>query len=195
MPAVEEITTFPASDPDENPWVAGPPPPECLSVVPYDPSWPERFQDLARKVKAALGDGALAIDHVGSTAVPGLPAKDVVDIDLVVADPADESSYVPALDRLGYRLTVREPSFYEHRCLRLADPRVNLHVFGPDCPEHIRHQLFRDWLRDHPDDRIRYEQAKRTALTDDGTVVEYNARKEAVVLEIYDRLFRARGWR
>jgi GrpB-like predicted nucleotidyltransferase (UPF0157 family) len=72
---------------------------------------------------------ALGVEHVGSTSVEGLAAKDVIDIDLTVADPGDEDAYVPALERLGYVLTVREPSFHEHRCLRLAEPRVNLHVF------------------------------------------------------------------
>ena len=54
---------------------------------------------------------------------------------------------MPALEALGYELRVREPSWHQHRCLQLASPRVNLHVFGPDCPEAIRHRMFRDWLR------------------------------------------------
>ncbi|WP_416776658.1 GrpB family protein [Xenorhabdus budapestensis] len=100
------------------------------------------------------------IEHVGSTAVPGMVAKPVIDIDLIVEDPTQEEKYVPALERLGYDLTVREPNFYQHRCLRLAKPRVNLHVFGLDFPEHIRHIWFRDWLREHPEDCERYIAAK-----------------------------------
>jgi GrpB-like predicted nucleotidyltransferase (UPF0157 family) len=66
-------------------------------------------------------------------------------------------------------------------------------VFGPDCPEVIRHRMFREWLSTHADDRALYQQAKRTAAPGGGTVMDYNARKEAVVREIYDRLFRAAG--
>ena len=133
----------------------------------------------------------LEIEHVGSTAVEGLAAKDVIDIDLTVADPRDEAAYVPVLENLGYVHTVREPSFHQHRCLRLANPRANLHVFGPACPETIRHRMFRDWLRTHPDDRALYAEAKRAAIPGGGNTMDYNARKQKVVREIYDRLFRA----
>lgn len=193
MPAFVDITTFPEPDPDENPWVGDRPPTDRLSVVDYDPSWPELFETLAEQIRSTLGAAVLAIDHVGSTAVPGLAAKEVIDIDLTIGDPRAEHRYVPPLELLGYRLTVREPSFYEHRMLRLQSPRVNVHVFGPDCPENARHLLFRDWLREHPDDRARYGAAKRTAVSAGGTVMDYNARKEPVVRSIYERIFRAKG--
>jgi GrpB-like predicted nucleotidyltransferase (UPF0157 family) len=193
VPTFEEITRHTDPDPDENPWVMGPPPPETVAIVPYDPQWPHRFDTLAERIRLVLGETALDVEHVGSTSVPGLAAKDVIDIDLTVADPRDESAYVPALERIGYVLTVREPSFHEHRCLRLGQPRVNLHVFGPDCPEAIRHRMFRDWLRDNPDDRARYEAAKRAAVPGGGSVMDYNFRKQQVVRDIYDRLFRAAG--
>lgn len=193
MPTYEEITTHHDADPDEDPWVLGPPPPEAVVLVPYDPGWPARFLGLAAKIRDVLGDLALDVEHVGSTSVPGLAAKDVIDIDLTVADPSDEDRYVPALAQLGYYLTIRETSWYQHRCLRLAEPRVNLHVFGPDCPETIRHRMFRDWLRDNPDDRVRYEEAKRAAVPGGGHVMDYNGRKQDVIREIYDRLFRAAG--
>ncbi|WP_433208944.1 GrpB family protein [Nocardia sp. CA-107356] len=135
----------------------------------------------------------LDIEHIGSTSVPGLAAKDVIDIALTVADPREETSYVPPLEGLGYHLTVREPSFHGHRCLRLAVPRVNLHVFAPDCPETIRLRMFRDWLRTHPDDRAVYENAKRAAVPGGGHVMDYNARKQHMIHEIYDRLFHAAG--
>lgn len=194
MPTPEEITRHHDIDPDEDPWVDGPPPPETVEIVDYDPEWPRRYERLAASIREALGAAVLELDHVGSTAVPGLPAKDVIDMDLVVADPSAEDTYVPALQRLGYVLTVRERSWHQHRCLRLAEPRVNLHVFGPDCPEVTRHRLFRDWLRTHPDDRHRYAAAKRAAIPGGGHVMDYNARKQDVVREIYDRLFRTKGW-
>ena len=193
MASDAEITRHHDPDPDENPWVDGPPPPATVRIVRYDPDWPRRYQEVAHRIRAALGDVALDLEHVGSTSVPGLAAKDVLDVDLTVADSRDEDVYVPPLERLGYVLTIREPSFHEHRCLRLAEPRVNLHVFGPDCPESIRHRLFRDWLRTHSGDRERYEEAKRAAVPGGGNVMDYNARKEKVIREIYDRLFRAAG--
>lgn len=193
MPTFDEITRHHEPDPSDNPWVNGPPSPETITIVSYNREWARRFQALADDILAALGEVALDIEHIGSTSVEGLAAKDVIDIDLTVADPREESVYVPPLERLGYFLTVREPLFHEHRCLRLADPRVNLHVFGPDCPEVIRHRMFRDWLRTHPEDRALYENAKRAAIPAGGNVMDYNARKQQVIREIYDRLFRAAG--
>lgn len=193
MPSPEEITRHHDPNPDEDPWVNGPPAPVEVEVEPYNPEWPARFQTLATSVRTALGGTALEVEHVGSTSVPGLAAKDIIDIDLIVADPRDEGAYVPALEAIGYVLTVREPSWHEHRCLTLADPRANLHVFGPDCPETIRHRMFRDWLREHPDDRALYERAKYVAIPGGGNVMAYNRRKQDVIREIYDRLFRAAG--
>jgi GrpB-like predicted nucleotidyltransferase (UPF0157 family) len=193
VPTNEEITRHHDPAPDANPWVHGPPAPAPVVIVGYDPDWPRRYATLAAAIRAALGDAVLGLDHVGSTSVPGLAAKDVIDIDLTVADPRDEGAYLPSLERLGYDLTVREPWFHEHRCLRLERPRVNLHVFGPDCPESIRHRMFRDWLRTHAKDRERYANAKRAAVPGGGHVMDYNARKQDVIREIYDRLFRAAG--
>jgi GrpB-like predicted nucleotidyltransferase (UPF0157 family) len=194
VPSAEEITRHHDPDPDEDPWVHGPPAPSTVALVAYDPSWPDRYAALAGDIRAALGDVVLDIDHVGSTAVPGLAAKDVVDIDLTVADPRDEAAYVPALEAIGWVHVVREPSWHEHRALsRSEPPRANLHVFGPDCPEIIRHRMFRDWLRSHPDDRERYEAAKRAAVPGGGHVMDYNARKQDTVRAIYDRVFRAAG--
>ncbi|GIH20054.1 GrpB family protein [Rugosimonospora africana] len=193
MRAYEEITRHRDPDPSENPWVVGPPAHETVTIVPYDPQWPRRYQTLAAQIRAALGDVALGVEHVGSTSIEGLAAKDVIDIDLTVADPRQEDRYVPALERLGYVLVIREPSFHEHRCLRFPDPPVNLHVFGPDSPEAIRHRMFRDWLRAHPDDRALYEEAKRSAIPGGGNVMDYNARKQRIIRDIYDRLFRAAG--
>lgn len=193
VPTFEEITRHDDNDPSENPWVNGPPPPETVAIVAYKPDWPRRYQAAAAEIRKALGAVVLDIEHVGSTSVEGLAAKDIIDIDLTVADPRDEDGYVPPLARIGYILTVREPSWHEHRCLRLSEPRVNLHVFGPDCPEIIRHRMFRDWLRAHPEDRARYEDAKRAAVPGGGNVMDYNARKQETVGAIYDRLFRAAG--
>ena len=193
MPTPEEITRHHDSDPDIAPWVGGPPPAETVVIADPDPVWPQRYAALAADIRAALGASVLDMEHVGSTSVPGLAAKDVIDIDLIVFDPREEDRYVPALEPLGYTLVIREPAWHEHRALRRGDPRVNLHVFGPDCPETIRHRMFRDWLTTHPEDRALYEQAKRAAVPGGGTVMDYNRRKEDVIRQIYDRLFRAAG--
>ncbi len=189
-----EIMHFEDGDPHENPWVAGKPTSEDIQVETCNPQWFETFAAQKAEIEGALAQTALHIEHVGSTAVPDLAAKPVIDIDLIVTDPEDEDSYVPALEALGYRLQIRERSWYQHRMLRYENPRVNLHVFGPACPEHIRHILFRDWLRDHPADRQRYAQAKLLAKDGVTNATDYNARKQNVVRAIYQDIFRSHGW-
>lgn len=199
MPTAREIVTFEDAPPPagESPWVPGQRPMTDVRVVAADPSWPAQYVTLARLIADALGGAALAIEHFGSTAVADLPAKPVIDIDLTVSDSRDEESYVPALERCGFVLVVREPWWYEHRCLRHRDPACNLHVFSPDCPETARHRIFRDWLRAHPEDRTRYAAAKvaaaRRTAAGGGHVMDYNARKEPIVRDIYVRAFRALG--
>lgn len=193
MPTPVEITTHHEAMLGENPWVSGTPPKDDIELSAYDPKWPVLFDKLARDIRVAFQEAALRIDHIGSTSVPGLAAKPVIDIDLILADPTDEDSYVPKLRTLGYELLIREPSWHQHRCLRLDEPRVNLHIFGPDCPENIRHRLFRDWLREHPEDRELYENAKQEALLGVSDVRAYNSRKQPVIRIIYAKVFRAAG--
>lgn len=156
-----------------------------ITISPYDESWPERFRGAEARIRAALGDRALAVEHIGSTAVPGLPAKDRVDIDLIVADPADEDAYVPALAAAGFTLRTREPHWYEHRALWTEHHDVNVHVFAPDCDEHLRHLILRDWLRTHPDDRDRYAEAKRAAAKEHPmSMARYVSTKAPVIVDI-----------
>ena len=188
----EDIVRHHDPNPDENPWVDGvPSPPEWVEVVAYDAGWPSLYRQLAEQIRLVLDNAALDIEHIGSTAVPGLAAKPVIDIDLTVADPTLEDGYVPALETLGYVLRIREPGWHQHRCLLLARPRVNLHVFAPGCPETIRHVLFRDWLRAHPEDRDLYGGAKQLSSNGARGVIEYNKRKEPVIRDIYARIFKA----
>ncbi len=132
-----------------------------IYLADYDPAWPEQYAAEAAKMRAALGERALLLEHVGSTSVPGLPAKPRLDIILVVADSADEAAYVPALEAAGYTLHIREPEWHQHRLLKGEAPDVNLHVFSQGCEEPERMLLFRDWLRVHDDDRDRYARTKR----------------------------------
>lgn len=132
-----------------------------VGLDPYDPRWPEQFAREEQRIRGALGDGVLRLEHVGSTSVPGLLAKPRIDILLVVSDPAVEPSYAPALEAGGYTLRVREPDWHEHRMFNGPETDVNLHVFGPGSPEIERMLRFRDRLRTHAADRERYAAAKR----------------------------------
>jgi GrpB-like predicted nucleotidyltransferase (UPF0157 family) len=168
-----------------------------IEITDPDPSWPRQYDRLAGRIRESLGWRVLQLDHVGSTSVPGLAAKPIIDIDLTVADPGREQDYVPALEAIGFRLTVREPWWYGHRVLRAAEPPGNLHVFGFDSPEPIRHRILRDWLRGNPEERDRYAAAKREAASAANAggehVMQYNARKQQVIREIYHRAFVAAG--
>ncbi|MBO0846328.1 MAG: GrpB family protein [Nocardioides sp.] len=201
MPTNEEITRHHTDvRPDSDAWVEGYTQPRLrFEIREYDARWPADFEHVAARVRGALGDRVLELHHVGSTSVPGIPAKPIIDIDLVVADPGDEASYVPDLVSARFVHAIREPWWHEHRLLKYDDPAANLHVFGPDCPEVVRHLMFHDWLVEHPDDRERYAEAKRAAAAEmnarsgGGTGMDYNRHKEPVVRDIYDRMFRAHG--
>src|SRR6478609_3846677 len=131
-------------------------------IVDYDPAWPQRFDDERVRIEAALGERAIAIDHIGSTSVPGLAAKPIVDICLTVADSGDEDAYVPALTAAGYELHIREPEFHEHRMFRTPARNVQIHVFTAGSSEITRYLLLRDRLRTDRADRELYESLKRT---------------------------------
>jgi GrpB-like predicted nucleotidyltransferase (UPF0157 family) len=156
-----------------------------IVVADYDPQWPRWFEQAADRIRSALGEAALELHHVGSTSVPGLAAKPLIDIDLVVPDTTDEDAYVPKLEPLGYVLRVREPDWFEHRLLRGYDPPVNLHVFPPDCEEVERMLVLRDWLRAHDEDRELYERTKRELASKEWKYVQnYADAKSAVVGKI-----------
>ena len=199
MPSRAEIVTFTDAEPPAgaDPWVPGATPATGIEVTDPDPAWPRQYDDLAGRIRQALGWRALRLEHVGSTAVPGLAAKPVIDIDLTVADPDREQDYVPALEAIGFRLVIREPWWYGHLALRAGEPRGNLHVFGFDSPEPVRHRIFRDWLQGNPAERDRYAAAKRQAASAANAaaehVMQYSARKQQVVREIYHRAFLATG--
>ena len=157
-------------------------------LVEYDEGWPARYRGHEERIRTALGDRAVEVQHAGSTSVPGLAAKDVIDVVLVVPDPADEAAYVPALEDAGYTFHLREPEWHEHRLFRRDGPRVNLHVFAVGSPEAERMLLFRDRLRAHPDERERYEATKRELATRLwGRVQDYADAKSDVVEGIIER--------
>jgi GrpB-like predicted nucleotidyltransferase (UPF0157 family) len=165
---------------------------ETIVVEDYDPAWPERYDAIREVLVEVLGDLIVDVLHVGSTAVPGLPAKPIIDVDLTVEDSGDEESYVPALGRAGYRLVLREPWWHGHRMLVSAEDDVHLHVWPVGVPEPVRHRLFRDWLRTHPEDRELYAGTKRRLARD--TVDrpgDYSLAKNDVIDAIFARIFAA----
>ncbi|SCE99451.1 GrpB domain, predicted nucleotidyltransferase, UPF0157 family [Micromonospora coriariae] len=172
--------------------LVGEPPRTWQSVVieDYDPEWVGRFAAVRALLTGALGGLIIGVEHVGSTSVPGLAAKPVIDIDLTVEDTAEESTYLPALERLGYRLVLREPWWHGHRMLVSPAEDVNLHVWPRGAPEPVRHRLFRDWLRSHPDDRELYATTKRRLARQTAQRPgDYSLAKNDVIDEIYARIF------
>ncbi len=101
-----------------------------ITLQDSDPEWPRLFEREEARIRAALGDRVLGLEHTGSTSVPGLAAKPIIDMTLVVEDSADEAAYIPALETAGYVLRIREPEWYEHRLFKGPDTNVNLHTFS-----------------------------------------------------------------
>jgi GrpB-like predicted nucleotidyltransferase (UPF0157 family) len=151
--------------------------------VDYDPKWPELFGREAVRIRAALGRRALRIEHTGSTAVPGLVAKPIIDMLLVVIDSADEDAYVRDLEAPGYVLRIRETNWFEHRMFNGPDTEINLHVFSSGCPEIDRILMFRDWLRSNAADRDLYARTKLALARQEWKYVQNYADAKTVVIE------------
>jgi GrpB-like predicted nucleotidyltransferase (UPF0157 family) len=159
-----------------------------IQVVDYDLEWPRLFQRESDRIRAVLGGRVVQLEHVGSTSVPGLAAKPIIDILLVVPDSGDEPAYLPDLEAAGYSLVIREPGWHQHRVFKGPDTAVNLHVYSPGCPEIERYQLFRERLRSDPADRAHYQRVKRELAQRDWTYVQqYADAKTEVVEEIIAR--------
>jgi GrpB-like predicted nucleotidyltransferase (UPF0157 family) len=160
-----------------------------ILIVEYNPQWPELFAREADRIQRVLGSLALRIEHAGSTSVPGLAAKPIIDLLLVVGDSAQEDSYAPALEAAGYALRIREPNWYEHRMFKGPDTDINLHVFSSGCPEIARMLMFRDWLRSNAADRDLYADTKVALSRKGWTYVQnYTDAKTAVIKEILARV-------
>ena len=160
-----------------------------IDLADYDPDWASLFDLEAARIRRALGPRCLLIEHVGSTSVPGLSAKPIIDMVLEVPDSAAEPDYLPDLEAAGYLLRIREPEWFEHRLLRHDVPAVNLHVFPPRCIEVTRMLAFRNHLRVNDEDRFLYEITK-AALSEREwpTVQDYANAKDDVVADIMSRV-------
>ncbi|HEX8241896.1 MAG TPA: GrpB family protein [Longimicrobium sp.] len=154
-----------------------------IEIVDYDPEWPGKFEAHAGIIAGALGGTGLRIEHIGSTSVPGLAAKPIIDILVVVQDSADESAYLPQLEAAGYVLRVREPDWHEHRMFRTLERDVHVHVYSANCPEIKRYLAFRDRLRGNADDHRRYEQVKRALAAREWSDMDAYAKAKTDVVE------------
>jgi GrpB-like predicted nucleotidyltransferase (UPF0157 family) len=160
-----------------------------IILVDYDRAWPGMYAREKARIRSALGDRALRIEHIGSTSVPGLCAKPCIDILLAVADSSDESSYVPDLEAAGYVLRRREPEWHEHRVFKGREVNLNLHVWTLGDTIIDKHIGFRNWLRTHLEDRERYaEEKKRLASMHWHTMNDYANAKDEIVREIEQRM-------
>jgi GrpB-like predicted nucleotidyltransferase (UPF0157 family) len=156
--------------------------PVDIVIAAYDPAWPARFAAERERIASALGATARSIEHIGSTAVPGLAAKPIVDVLVEVADPDAEAAYVPALEAAGYEPRVREPG---HRMFRTSARDVHVHVWASGSAEVRDYLLLRDRLRADPRDRERYEQVKRSLARGRWADMNHYAdAKSAVIAEI-----------
>ncbi len=154
-----------------------------ITLREYDPTWPELFSREERRIRKALGGRAVQIEHVGSTSVPGLPAKPIIDILLVVADSSDEPSYVRALESEGYVLRIREPEWHQHRLFKGPDTNINLHTFSSVATEIDRMLTFRDVLRADPEARKLYATTKGDLARRTWKYVQDYANAKSVVIE------------
>jgi GrpB-like predicted nucleotidyltransferase (UPF0157 family) len=159
-----------------------------IRICDYDPAWPQLYRAEEARIQLLLGDRVVRIEHAGSTSVPGLPAKSIIDIVLEVPDSVDEMTYVPDMEAAGYVLRIREPDWFEHRLFKGPDTDINLHTFSANCPEVERMLLFRDWLRRDEADRKLYASTKKELAARDWKYMQqYADAKTAVVQEIMAR--------
>ncbi|MFJ4998890.1 GrpB family protein [Microbacterium sp. NPDC088619] len=162
-------------------------------LVGYDPTWPEQFESIAREIRT-LGDADWLIEHIGSTAIPGMRAKPIIDLAVRIRDLEHFEHHSPALQAAGWR---RGSSVRTHPVMILEPDGIRIaiaHFFFAGEWDAVHQRLLRDWLRSHPDDADRYAHAKcdAVAAAARGTST-YNAAKTPVIQEIVDRARAARG--
>ncbi|HEY6398127.1 MAG TPA: GrpB family protein [Solirubrobacteraceae bacterium] len=175
-------------DAQPNTVLIGGPERRAIVIAAYDPDWPAQFAAHRDRVHRALGPLTIRIEHIGSSAVPGLAAKPVIDVLVTVADPDDESVIVPAMTSAGYHLRVRETG---HRMFRTPNRDAHLHVWGDSDPEVSRYLRFRDRLRASVKDRRAYEQLKRDLSAREWQDTNQYADAKSVLIE--QILMRAEG--
>jgi GrpB-like predicted nucleotidyltransferase (UPF0157 family) len=164
-----------------------------IELAPYDPRWVADFQATAAQIRTATGQMWL-VEHIGSTAVPGLSAKPIIDVAVRVRDLREVDAHQHELAGIGFFAIVSGPLTHKVRVRSDGDRRTHIaHFFPPDMWAHCNQRIFRDWLIEHPEDRDRYELAKRVAAAEAVDGRDYTRRKTAVVQEIVDRARAAMG--
>jgi GrpB-like predicted nucleotidyltransferase (UPF0157 family) len=165
--------------------LVGGPERRVLTIVPYDPTWPERFQEHRDAISTTLGPVAVRVEHIGSTSVPGLGAKPIIDILVTVDDITAEEDYLPPLLAAGYQLRVREPG---HRMVRTPSRDTHVHILQDDASEAHDYLVLRDWLRQHDADRALYEKVKRSLADQEwADMNSYAEAKTDVIVAIMGR--------
>ena len=169
--------------------------PEAVAVTLHepDPHWPDVFREHERRIVAALATtGTQAdVEHIGSTSVPGLAAKPIVDVVVAVDDVTAEEDWLEPLLAAGYVLRVREPG---HRLVRTPERDVHVHVYDRGAPAVADYLLLRDHLRRDDADRALYERTKRALIA--GRWDDTNAYADAktdVIVAIKARARQVRG--
>lgn len=167
-----------------------------IDVVAYDPAWPERFDRESERVRRVLGDKVMAIEHFGSTAVPGLAAKPIIDFCVVLEDQAMASEAVDQLEELGYQVSKDWDKRTVLRRTAADGQSFNLHLGWPETLPGVRGNLaFREYLRDTPSMRERYATVKREAAEEVPDDVEgYYEAKNPIIEELMERATEA-GYR
>jgi GrpB-like predicted nucleotidyltransferase (UPF0157 family) len=159
-----------------------------IEIHDYDPTWPQLYEQEAARIRMVLGDRVVRIEHAGSTSVPGLPAKPIIDIVLEVPDSSEEAAYVPDMEAAGYVLRIREADWFQHRLFKGPGTNINLHTFSANCPEVDQMLRFRDWLRGDAADRDLYTDTKRgLAARNWKYMQQYADAKTVVVLDVMAR--------
>jgi GrpB-like predicted nucleotidyltransferase (UPF0157 family) len=172
-----------------------------IAIVEYDPTWPNQFEIHRQRISQAIPNAIISITHIGSTSIPNCPAKPIIDIDLIIRDITNESTYIPQLESAGYLLLLREPDWYQHRFIvhnRQDMFPVNIHVFPMGCAHAERHLIFRDWVRGHEEDKREYGVVKRAAakaaVEGGESMMEYTARKDEVIAGILKKAYKDLGY-
>ena len=162
-------------------------------VVPYDPNWVSEFERLSIFLSSICESSMVAIHHVGSTSVPGLCAKPILDVDIEIRSLDDFDSVKNKLMRVGYRhegdlgISGREAFKYDHTEMMAQ----HLYVCTSDSLELKRHLAFRDHLRSHPEDMINYGDIKlKAALAHPKDIDAYMEDKNGIIQSIYTQLYK-----
>ena len=160
-----------------------------LVIVDHDPTWPRTYAEHEERIRRALGPAAVQVEHIGSTSVPGLAAKPIIDVLVTVEDITAEEDHVDLLLDAGYQLRVREPG---HRLVRTPARDVHVHLLEVGDQAAADYLLFRDRLRADPADRRLYEDTKRALVDQDWADMNaYAEAKTDVVTAIKDRARRS----